>query len=89
MGGWAMKTKSAEQILSIAWKKSDTPLGQTRVINRLFRQQDDSGKWPIKGRFNATERAIRRIRGTCDSPDSYARALEREMSIIVNSDKNR
>lgn len=83
-----MRAKSAEQILSIAWKKSDTPLGQTRVINRLYRQQDDSGKWPIRGKFNVTERAIRRVRGTCDCPDSYARALEREMSIIVNDERN-
>jgi hypothetical protein len=83
-----MKLKSAEQIMTIAWTKSDTRLGQIRVINRLFRRQDDSDKWPIRGRFNVTERAIRRVRGTCDSPESYALALEREMSIIVNDERN-
>jgi hypothetical protein len=83
-----MEIKSAEQIMTIAWTKSDTRLGQIRVINRLFRRQDDSDKWPIRGRFNVTERAIRRVRGTCDNPESYARALEREMSIIVNDERN-
>ena len=33
-----------------------------RQINKLFRANDESDKWPICGRFNVTERAINRIR---------------------------
>lgn len=32
----------------------------TREINRLYRLQDELHKWPIRGRSDATERAIRR-----------------------------
>lgn len=30
-------------------------------INRAFRAADESHLWPIRGRFDATERAIRRV----------------------------
>ena len=30
-----------------------------REINRHFRNEDESDKWPICGKFNVTERAIR------------------------------
>lgn len=33
-----------------------------RQINAYFRKHDDSHLWPICGRFNVTERAIRRLR---------------------------
>ena len=33
-----------------------------REINRHFRNEDESDKWPICGRFNITERAIRKLR---------------------------
>ena len=33
-----------------------------RQINAHFRRHDDSHLYPICGRFNATERAIRRVR---------------------------
>lgn len=58
-----------------------------RQINRLFRQHDTSTLWPICGRFNATERAIRRLRRTTEyTTDSleYAYALDAEISRIVN-----
>ena len=58
-----------------------------RQINRLFRQHDTSTLWPICGRFNATEKAIRRLRRAgCTYTDSleYAYALDAEISRIVN-----
>ena len=60
-------------------------------INKLFRRVDDSRLWPVCGRFNATERAIRRLRryrraGLELSPGlEYYDALEREISEIVNN----
>ena len=61
-----------------------------RQINAYFRQNDDSHLWPICGRFNATERAIRRIRrrrreGLCVCPGlDYYLTLELEITHIVN-----
>lgn len=61
-----------------------------RQINAYFRKNDDSHLYPIFGRFNATERAIRRIRnrrreGLCiDSGYEYYLTLENEISEIVN-----
>lgn len=60
-----------------------------RQINRLFRDHDESYKWPICGEFNVTERAIRRVRkytkdnGAVSSSD-YAYMLDQEISDIVN-----
>ncbi len=64
-----------------------------RQINALFRQNDESSKWPIQGRFNVTERAIRRVRhnilrhigstGGCE----YACILDAEIEHIVNSNQ--
>lgn len=61
-----------------------------RQINAYFRKNDDSHLWPIRGRFNATERAIRRIRrrrreGLEVHPGlEYYLTLEREITEIVN-----
>lgn len=32
------------------------------TVNRQHRATDNSGKWPINGRFNVAERAIRQAR---------------------------
>ena len=58
-----------------------------RQINKYFRQNDDSQKWPICGKFNATNRAIRRIRKNFSELHGleYALTLENEISRIVNS----
>ncbi len=62
-----------------------------RQINALFRKHDESHKWPIQGRFNATDRAIRRIRRNIlrhigpVSGMEYAAMLDAEISLIVNS----
>ena len=60
-----------------------------RQINRLFRDHDESHKWPICGAFNATERAIRRVRKYMKDNDAvssfdYAYMLDQEISDIVN-----
>jgi hypothetical protein len=80
--------KTPEQIAALA-ESCSTPLASVRLINRLYRAQDESHLWPIRGRFNATERAIRRIRqhGCVDDwGPGYVRALEAELSDIVNSE---
>lgn len=62
-----------------------------RTINRKMRARDDSHLWPIGGAFNATERAIRRLRDqqrqglVIDDAYSYEACLEAEVSRIVNS----
>ena len=62
-----------------------------RDINKAFREVDESHLWPICGRFNATERAIRRLRKyqreglEINSGLEYCLALENEISKIVNS----
>ena len=59
-----------------------------RQINAYFRENDESHKWPICGRFNATERAIRRVRrygfGVYGGLEYYL-AVERELTEIVNA----
>lgn len=60
-----------------------------RQINRLFRDHDESYKWTICGEFNATERAIRRVRKYMKDNDAvssfdYAYMLNQEISDIVN-----
>lgn len=59
-----------------------------RQINKHFRNIDDSDKWPIRGKFNATERAIRRIRKLFPEIQGleYALTLESEISRIVNKE---
>lgn len=65
---------------------------QKRLINAFMRSIDDSDKPPIKGKFNATERAIERMQHSYgqiwDSPYSYYMALETEIGRIVNDPKN-
>lgn len=62
-------------------------------INRHFRAYDDSHLWPICGRFNATERAIRKVQkferetGEKLSALPYYLTLERYIQEIVNDPK--
>lgn len=66
-------------------------LANTRAINAAFRDQDESHLYPINGRFNATERAIRRTRkhfrdcGMACTGLEYCLALDGEISRIVNA----
>lgn len=65
-----------------------------REINRHFRNEDESEKFPICGKFNVTERAIRKIReqkrqGMCINDGlEYYLALEAEIGRIVNDERN-
>lgn len=55
------------------------------AVNRAMRALDDSGSWPVRSRFNCTDRAIRRVRGyDSDSLDGYVRAVDFEIGRIVN-----
>ena len=66
--------------------------GSKREINAYFRANGESHLWPICNRFDATERAIRRIRRLDDGclPLSnggleYFIALDAEITRIVNA----
>ena len=62
--------------------------GSIRQINAYFRANDESHKWPICGKFDATERAIRRLRKLGMYPNGgaeYFLALDNEISRIVNN----
>lgn len=61
------------------------------AINRAFRAADESHLWPISGRFDATERAIRAVRRFMRevgelSGLEYVYALDAELSRIVNAE---
>jgi len=80
--------KTAEQI---ALEADHLPgRANTIAINRAFRAQDESHLWPVRGRFNATERAIKRVRAhyaqigePCEGLQ-YALTLDDEITRVVN-----
>ena len=65
-----------------------------REINRHFRNEDESDKFPICGKFNVTERAIRKLREQrrqgmeINGGLEYYLALEAEIGRIVNDERN-
>ena len=60
--------------------------GTTRTINAYFRANDCSHTWPIYNKFNAVERAIRRLRKHgYNGGLEYFMALDNEISSIVNN----
>ena len=65
-----------------------------RQINAYFREHDESHLFPICGKFDVTERAIRKLRklrhdGLCVSEGlEYYLALEDMIGEIVNDEKN-
>jgi len=84
-----MRYLTAEQIAS----ETDylDGLSNIRAINRLFRAQDESDLYPILGRFNATERAIRRARKFNQESEpvyglEYCYLLDSILSEIVNNE---
>jgi len=86
-----MNHLTAEQIAAHADDKDG--VSNVRAINRLFREQDESHLFPINGRFNVTERAIRRVRTLARHNGAlagleYAYAIDWEISEIVNDEKN-
>lgn len=72
-------------------KPSDICEWSVRRVNAHFRGEDDSHLWPVCGRFNATERAISRLRRRrrqgleLYGGLEYYLALEREICEIVNA----
>ena len=84
-----MEYLTAEQIADRTNNKEG--LANIRAINALYRAQDESNCYPINGRFNATERAIRRVRKFQQATGAiygleYCYALEGEISRIVNQE---
>jgi|APFre7841882654_1041346.scaffolds.fasta_scaffold147756_1 hypothetical protein len=74
--------------------RADHLFGRDNIaeINRLFRAQDTSNLWPITGRFNVTERAIRRVQRQRASTLigqglEYALSVNDEISAIVNAEQ--
>lgn len=65
-------------------------LANIRAINKLYREADESHKWPIRSRFNATDRAIRTVRrsGGTNGGYEYCVQLDSEISRIVNDENN-
>lgn len=69
-------------------------LADIRCINKELRAKDDSHLWPIRGRFNVTERAIRRVRRlqkeglVIEGPLDYQAVVEGIISEIVNNERN-
>jgi hypothetical protein len=81
---------TAEQIAAKA--ESYNGVYNRTVINRLFRKMDESHLYPINGRFNATDAAIRRLQRlqrdglVIEDGLEYALALDAEISRIVNEE---
>lgn len=68
-------------------------LANIRAINKIYRKQDESHVWPINGKFDVTERAIRQARKIAQSNGAvygleYAYILDSLISEIVNNDAN-
>lgn len=78
-------------IIELAYNASRFKEGiaSKRAINKVFRDNDESHLYPIFGKFNATERAIKNIirsgYSDCDGLE-YCFMLDAEISRIVNSD---
>ena len=83
-----MEYLTAERIAEL----TDDLEGRANItaINKLFREQDESNLYPINGRFNATERAIKQSRkmaqynGGCYGLE-YCYQLDHLISQIVNN----
>lgn len=65
-----------------------TDRAYVRIVRREARRMDQSHLWPVRNRFNVTERAIRIIareerRAGCKFAD-YPAVLESEIERIVN-----
>ena len=63
---------------------------EIREVNMIARLADDSQLWPVRGRFNVTERAIRQARkvraecGECYDRQQYEELLADLVAAIVN-----
>ena len=83
-----MRIYTAEEIAR--FNRHMTGRAERIGINRMYREQDESHLWPIRGRFNVTNRAIRRARdferesGVALGGLEYCYILESALSDIVN-----
>lgn len=82
-----MKIRTAEEIAELAEEKEG--IANIRTINKFYREQDQSGLYPINGAFNATERAIRKAREVQKHTGSvygleYCYLVETTLGLIVN-----
>jgi len=82
---------TVEEIAEKAEEKEGT--ANIGAINEMFRKQDESHLWPIRGKFNVTERAIRKARLVAQSNGpvlglEYAYLLDTIISEIVNNEEN-
>lgn len=81
---------TAEQIADATHDLNE--LAERRAICKLYRAQDESHLWPIRGRFNVTSRAMRRTAdferesGIALGGLEYCYAIESALSDIVNSE---
>lgn len=87
-----MKPTIEQQVKELGIELTDDLTRSNQIkINRIFRKNDESHLWPISGKFNATEKAIKSMRELVaqgldfDCNLSYILAVEREISRIVNS----
>ena len=83
------KPLTAEQIAELTENKDGS--ANIRAINKYYRDQDESRLYPINNRFNATERAIRRVRAYSKQAGAiyglgYCYLIEAELSNIVNNE---
>ena len=87
-----MEYLTAEQIADATNDLEGT--ANIRAINKLYRTQDESHLWPIQGRFNVTERAIRKFNREYAKYNGplygleYCYCLESIISEIVNNSNN-
>ncbi len=69
-------------------------MAELKESNRTLRAADDSHLWPISGKFNATDRAIRRVRKAMsegldiETAEDYEEVVGNEVGRIVNNEGN-
>tara|TARA_Y100001936_G_scaffold250315_1_gene302779 strand:- start:1106 stop:1360 length:255 start_codon:yes stop_codon:yes gene_type:complete len=69
----------------------ESPDAQVEAMKAIFLEQDDSSRFPINGRFNATERAFANIEALEEANGplyglEFSLSVEREISEIVNAE---
>ena len=85
---------TAEQIAKQTDHITDTEKNRA-AIRKMYHAQDDSHLWPIRGKFNVTTRAAKKVSyyliqgaGYDLAGLEYCLALEDETSRIVNDPRN-
>ena len=82
---------TAEQIAEKTENKEG--IANIRAINKLYRDQDESHLWPIRNKFNVTDRAIRKARNFQKAAGGvygleYCYLIDHIISEIVNNENN-